>query len=407
MSLGRYQRLRTAWFGFALFVLWLIKGHTVYAESQKEQNEIATLESLLVSVPDRAMVLYLLAQDYAAIGQRAKALALLKESASSHEGINPSNDTAFRDLRSIPEFRVIVSEVEHQYQPVHRAQTKIKLTENDLFPEGLAFDTTENAFYLSSLLHKKIVKFNFDGTSQEFGPRHSEDLLPICGVQVAQQDQSVWAAGCDESGKGELYRFNRMGELQERVVPAESGQHLLNDLAFVGDSLIYVTDSLASRVYCFDRNAHTFTALSFPRPLYYPNGIAVSADSKTLYIADAFGIFRYDREADVASELNRGVSNTLGGFDGLYWYHGDLVGVQNGIGLPRIVRVALSANGIDVQGIEVLEYRSTHVALPTTGVLKGSQFYFVENTQLDNLKMGRILNKKKLQPIRIGVVDLR
>jgi predicted Zn-dependent protease len=42
------------------------------------RTEMATLKSLLSQVPDRAIVLYYLAQDYAQIGDQQKAIALLK-----------------------------------------------------------------------------------------------------------------------------------------------------------------------------------------------------------------------------------------------------------------------------------------------------------------------------------------
>jgi hypothetical protein len=160
-------------------------------------------------------------------------------------------------------------------------------------------------------------------------------------------------------------------------------------------------------VYRFDCRTHAFTALSFPRPLYYPNGITQADDHNTLYVADAFGVLRYDLKTSAALEIDAGPRNTLAGFDGLYWYRGALVGVQNGIGLPRIVEVTLARNGLHVQDLKVLEYRSSHLSLPTTGAIKGSEFYFIENAQIDNFRDDKIVDPGKLEPVRIGVIELR
>jgi hypothetical protein len=370
------------------------------------KTEIATLESLLPKIPDRPVVLYFLAQDYAQTGNQQKALALLKEAIAAGEGINPADDATLRSLHANPDFRALVAKAEQQYPAVHRARTVFTLPEKDLIPEGLDFDPHKNTFYLSSLFRRKVVKIDANGHSADFAPSGKENLLPLCGLRVDTDDHSLWAAGCQDSGQGELYHFSPDGKLLERFPPATPGKHLFNDLVLHSASEIYLTDSLANQVYRFDRKTHTLTALSFPRPLYYPNGITQSEDHNAIYVADAFGVLRYDLQTGTAHEVNRGPSNTLAGFDGLYWYRGDLVGVQNGIGLARIVQVALSADGLSVRRLSILEYRSTHTSLPTTGVVKGSQFYFMENTQIDNLKDGKIADPEKLQPVRIAVVDL-
>lgn len=376
------------------------------ASLAQARAEIATLESLLPKVPDRAVVLYFLAQDYAQTGDQQRALALLKESISAGEGINPANDTTLLSLHSNAEFRALVAQAEQQYPAVHQARTVFTLEEKDLVPEGLEFDAGKNVFYMSSLFRRKVVRIDAQGHGADFAPSGKEDMLPLCGVRLDTVDHSLWVAGCEDSGGGELYHFSAEGRLIERFPPATPGKHLFNDLVIRNASEIYLTDSLANQVYLFNRKTHAFTSLSFPRPLYYPNGIAQSGDHNTLYIADAFGVLQYDLKTNAAREVDPGPSNTLAGFDGLYWYRGSLVGVQNGIGVPRVVQVTLTADGLRVRQIKILEYRSPYSALPTTGAIKGSQFYFMENTQIDNLKDDKIVDPGKLEPVRIGVVDL-
>jgi hypothetical protein len=36
-----------------------------------------------------------------------------------------------------------------------------------------------------------------------------------------------------------------------------------------------------------------------------------------------------------------------------------------------------------------------------------SEFYFIENAQIDNFKDDKIVDPGKLEPVRIGVVELR
>jgi hypothetical protein len=291
--------------------------------TDKTRAEIATLESILPKVPDRAAVLYLLAQDYAQIGDQKKAFALLKESIASGEGVNPAEDTALQPLHSNDEFRSLITRVEQQYPVVHHAREAFIIPEKDLIPEGLAYDADRNVFYLSSLFHRKIVKIAADGHTSDFAPSDKENLLPLCGLRL-DNDHSLWAAGCQDSGHGELYHFSPDGKLLERFQPPTSGAHLFNDLVLNSAGNIYLTDSLANQVYRFNRRTHTFTPLVFPRRLFCPNGITQSDNHHVLYVADAFGVLRYDLETHQALEVVPGPSSTLAGFDGLYWYHNGL-----------------------------------------------------------------------------------
>ena len=71
------------------------------------------------------------------------------------------------------------------------------------------------------------------------------------------------------------------------------------------------------------------------------------------------------------------------------------------------MQVRLSPNGLRVQQIKILEYRSELLSIPTTGTIVGSRFYFIANSQLDNLSNGRIVDPAKLEAVHIGVVPLQ
>jgi hypothetical protein len=78
----------------------------------------------------------------------------------------------------------------------------------------------------------------------------------------------------------------------------------------------------------------------------------------------------------------------------------------NGIGSPRIAAFQISSDGLHVSKATVLEYRSMFTTLPTTGAIRGDTFYFIVNSQIDNLNGDRILDTTTLAPVRIGVLTL-
>lgn len=371
------------------------------------RDEIRTIEGLLPKLADRGPALSELAHDYALLGDLKKGMSLLEECISLHEGFDPETDPAFEPLKTNAHFKSLVEEVHREFPPVHRAAVAFTVPESDLIPEGLAVDHQRHLFYLGSMSHKKIVKITRAGAVSDFVAEGKYHFESVCGIKVDPANEDVWANTCPDSGRGaELLHFNIQGELLERFSQPTPGPHLFNDLVLRNPDQIYLTDSLANQAYRFDRKKYVFEPLAFPRPMYYPNGIALSGDGNLLYIADAFGVLQYDLRNQKAREVQPGPSTTVSGFDGLYWYRGSLVGIQNSLGLPRAVRFELSPDGSHVTATRVLEYRSEYVELPTTGAIDGSEFYFMANTQIDNWKNGKIVDPKKLAPVRVALIHL-
>ena len=123
-------------------------------------------------------------------------------------------------------------------------------------------------------------------------------------------------------------------------------------------------------------------------------------------MADDFGVVRVNLDTGGSSEVNPGPRTTLAGIDGLYWHKGSLIAVQNGIGSPRIASFHLSKDGSRVTATTVLENRSAFTTLPTTGAIHGNDFYFIANSQLDNLNGDKVMDVTKLAVVRIAVVPL-
>jgi hypothetical protein len=378
------------------------------ADASQAQQEIRDIEAILANVSDRGAALFVLAHDHAHLRNFAKALALLKECTSLEEGFDPKGDPVFVPLKDNQEFRELIKHVHRRYPAVHQSRAAFTIPEKDLIPEGLAVNSKTGILYMGSLHLRKIVKITQTGVTSDFVKAGQYDLGSVCGIKVDPADSSVWGNVCPDSGVGaELVHFDGTGKLQERYPPSTSGQHLFNDLVLRSDREIYLTDSLANRAYRFDRRSHIFTELTFPRAIYYPNGIALSDDSNWLYVADAFGILQVDLRNNKAKEVDPGPSNTVSGADGLYWYENTLVAVQNSLGSPRIAQFRLSPDGLKVTATTILEYRSPSVALPTTGAIYGANFYFMSNTQVDNFKDGKIVDPAKLEPVLISVVELQ
>jgi hypothetical protein len=254
------------------------------------------------------------------------------------------------------------------------------------------------------MFHPKIIKIPREGKPEDFVPADRYNLLPVQGIRIDPSDGTIWSASSKEDvGKSELLHFDRTGALLGRYAPTEPGKHDFNDLVVLRDGEVVLTDTLANRVYRFNPKGNSFSKLLLSRELLFPNGIALTADEQTLFVADQFGVLRVDLKSGASTAVDPGPRSTLAGLDGLYWHKDSLVGVQNGIGTPRIAVFRLSVDGLRVTKTTVLE---NFMKTPTTGALRGDDFYFIVNTEIDNLNGQRILDITRLSPARINVVRL-
>jgi streptogramin lyase len=376
------------------------------ADAAEVREQIAIVEKLQPVVPDRGAVLYFLSIAKQHLGETREALSLLKECLTLREGFDPSGDPAFFGLKGSKEFDDLAEKVHRDFPPVAAARFAFVTDEKDLIPEGLAYDEKHNLYYLSSLNRKKIVKIDSEGRVSDFVSADRYGLLPVLGLRLDPTDGTVWADSFEDAGRTELLHFDSAGNLLGRYSPKDSAKHGFNDLVLRKNGEVITTDSLNNGVFRFDPRSRSFAPLPAYRTLFYPNGIALADDDQTVYVADALGIVKMDLRSGESRDVDPGPRNTLAGADGLYWHNSSLIAVQNGIGSPRVAAFKLSKDGNRVTQTRVLENHTQFTVLPTTGAIHGNDFYFIANSQIDNLNGDKIMDVTKLAPVRIAIVRL-
>src|SRR5467141_5392691 len=267
-----------------------IKGVLAEPDDAAEVREqIAVVEKLKTVVPDRGAVLFFLSTAKQHLGEAREALALLKECMALREGFDPSGSPSFLGLKGTKEFDDLVAAVRRDFPAVARARLAFVTEEKDLIPEGLAYDAKRNLFYLSSLNRKKIVKIDTEGRVSDFAPADRYGLLPVLGIRLDPTDGTVWADSFEDAGRTELLHFDSTGKMLGRFAPKDSAKHGFNDLVVRKNGEVITTDSLSNQVFRFDPRSQAFAPLLVYRVLFYPNGIALADDDRSLYVADGVG----------------------------------------------------------------------------------------------------------------------
>ena len=295
-------------------------------------------------------------------------------------------------------------------------QTVLSSHERDLIAEGITIDPQSGDLYVSSILRRKIVRVNSRGW-QDFIGSGQDGFMGGVGLHVDARHRILWA--CSGNIMGARYRTGIFAyDLQRKklwkrfLLPSGPEPRFFNDLAIAADGSVYITDTMGHCLWKWDRSAAEPVKLSLG-DLPYPNGIALAADPRFLFVATRQGLKRVDLTGQRTELLAMpaGPDHSMG-LDGIAWYRGSIVAVQNGVADKaqcRIVRYHLATDGRSVSRVETIDTGNPAFDIPTTLTVDGDRLYVLANSQLDNLDQERLVIRapERLKPTVILVYRLR
>ena len=269
-----------------------------------------------------------------------------------------------------------------------KAETAFILEERDLIPEGIAYDLTEKAFYLSSIYKRKIVKITSDDKVSDLIPTGADEIEQVLGMKVDARGL-LWA--CNNTPEHDTVRKIsnvhvydlRTKKMVKRFKLEDDNRHLFNDIYITKAGDVFVTDTHAGMVWLVRKDSKTLEEFTKRGSVPFANGITATPDEKFLIVSTggAQGVVRVDVSTKQISSIPNDRYMVMG-YDGLYQYNNTLIGIQNTFFPESIQKVTLNASSDRAERIDFLCDRDAKFNAPTTGVIVGDEFYFIANSQL-------------------------
>lgn len=385
------------------------KAQSALADNHYKQAlaEFRVLEEIS---PDFPEVLLGLARSELGLGHPKAALALYAR--VIHQGLGSSlpSDAGFMSLDKQGGFAELFAEAKSESAPIVNAKVAFTLDDRTLIPEGIAYDEVNQRFFVSSTYRRKIVERMSDGKNEDFVHTADHGLWQALGLKIdARRGWLVVCSGADSAnmvgfettdlGKSAvfIYDLNSAHVIARYDVPT-SGKHLFNDLVIGLHDDIYITDSVEGSVYKLDLRAHRLQRLTPIGQFIYPNGITMSPDGGTLYVADeAVGIDLLDPNTGAVRRLPHAQDVTTVGIDGLYFHDGYLIATQTDTHPNRVMAFRLSSSLNAITGSTLLERGDPLMGSPTEGVVVGDHLYFLANSQQNDFdQSGHIFTEDRL-----------
>jgi sugar lactone lactonase YvrE len=345
--------------------------------------------------PGDAFILYNLACARALNGRTAAALRALGEYAALRVAANLDADDDLASLRATPEYARVRSAIEALRKETisSGAVTAFTIPEKGLVPEGVAYDPVTKAFFVASIHRRKIVRVGADGRISDFVPPGRDGLQSAMGIVADPKRRALWAVSSalphmEGFRKGQppgsaLLEFDLdTGRLRgERLPPASAEPPLFDDLAVGEDGRVFINDSRRGRIFASAPGSRRLELFFETDEVRGVQGLAIAPGGTVLYFSDYSSLWRLDLAGKRLTRLPVPPDLALNGIDGLSYFDGSLVAIQNGIEPNRVIRLDLAPDGKSFTRARILEMNNPAFDEPTLGVVVSGALYFTADSQ--------------------------
>jgi hypothetical protein len=189
--------------------------------------------------------------------------------------------------------------------------------------ESVVTPVPDQVFLVTSISEQTIFLRSPDGSWKRGDIVGANDLSGI----VADEVRNVgWIAsgnldGSQEDSQGQSGLIRKIANSAETVMLTAPEGVALSDLALGHDGVVFASDPLGGGIYHVAPDAGQIGVLVAPGTFRSPQGLAVSADAKWLYVSDyRYGLAMVDLASGTVTRLASEIPAALDGVDGL-WLH--------------------------------------------------------------------------------------
>ncbi|HEY3430567.1 MAG TPA: hypothetical protein VGK39_07820 [Cyclobacteriaceae bacterium] len=313
-----------------------------------------------------------------------------------HEAIlvNAKFDLSIKELEalaSLPGFIKLREEQLELQKPVVHSSTAFTLTDRTLHPESIASGEKENAYYVSSVHKRKILKVDA-GKVADFTTSAQDGITSLLGIKVDKVKKVLWACSSpmqemenfDTLSRSAVFKYDlKSGKLLGKFTPDASVKNsVFGDLILNKKGEAFISDTQSNTVFQVNEATQKLEPYFTSDQFWNIQGIAFSVDERYLFIADYIkGLFRLDTQTKGLIQITREPMVSLKSIDGLMWYQHSLIAIQNGVTPMRVTRYFLSDTLDKITRYEIIDRAHESFNEPTNGCVIGDTLYYIANSQ--------------------------
>lgn len=318
-------------------------------------------------------------------GEKQRAFRLLRSALWMNADLSISDHKELSVLHAEPEWGKLVTLQKNLKQPIVHSDTASVLPDRTLHLEGLAF---EKPFFYGTAIHeRKLVRFNSSATKYS---KISNELPSFFGIEIDRQRKLIWTTvspikemrDYDSTLHSYACGYDMASlVLKKKFITPTSHARILGDITIDKKGRLFISDSQNNEILTQGVN-DTLEIFWKSDEVVSLQGITLSEDERYLFFADYMnGIYRLDLKTKMHTKIRNVKEPPLKGVDGLEFYKGSLIAIQNGVYPLRVVRYFLNSSMDSVTGYEIIDWNHPAFNEPTNGTIVDNVLYYIANSQ--------------------------
>lgn len=328
--------------------------------------------------------MYNLACGYARSGRDEEALELLERLTLAKVDFGMARDPDLASLRDLPKFQELVATLEKSIVPISNSTLHLTIEQLGLSAEGIAYDPDSGRLFFGSMRSGEIYVIGADNEYSKFTSVADDGAYSAIGITVDSKRSMLWVVGtwffmaegfdAEAPLASGVFGFDlKSGDLREQHL-ADVDVDGLNDVAVAPNGDVYVS---GSTLHILKAGTDTLLPAAITPEPFGSNGLTFDKSGETLFISSyPVGVGAINVNTGELNYLESPENMPLYGIDGLYWYEGDLIGIQNGIQPWRLMRMKLNDDATAVTDVRIIEF-ANDATTPTTGAIEGNRIHYV------------------------------
>ena len=344
--------------------------------------------------PANPRLIYNVACGEALTGNAAEAVRRLDDLVARKLDLGAETDDDFAGIKKTPEWASFQSKLAELRKPLVHSTQAFELLDKELIATGITVDPGTGDTFIASVRERKIVRRTKLGRVSNFVDQAQDGFMAAASLLIDSPHQLLFASTAalpfmrgyrkEDDGKSGVYVFDlKSGKLVRKALLTDGKKHFLNALAMNRAGDVFVSDSLTPGIYRINYGNDLLELLAASGAFRATQGLALSDDDKTLYVADySDGVWALDLATGTRRHLEAPADAWLGGLDGLSRVADGFIAVQIGVKPERVLRLRLDPQGQRIAAVDVLESNHPDYNGPIQGAVDGNTFLYVANSQL-------------------------
>jgi tetratricopeptide (TPR) repeat protein len=352
--------------------------------------------------PNHPTLVYNLAAAYSLNNNQEKAIETLKQLILMNSKTSIEGDSDFISLTNNPNLADLIQLRKSLEEPVQNSKLYIEIETQDIHPEGMAYDSQTKDFYFGGVNKRNVVKYSQDGSITELiNFKTDADIFSVMGIEYDQKNKVLWACtgslpemmDYNDSLKGHssILALDKDGNILKKYV--FKGNHMFGDLKILVDGTVLISDTGENKIYKTTLNTEPELWFDLSEKVWNLQGLAMTEQEEYLYLSDYIsGLYRINLKNKEVEKVKLPKTMSDKGFDGIYFYNNQLIGIQNGVSPNKTWALQLDQSGLDVVNARVIDQALDILDEPTQGILLANRFLYIANSPWAHYKEGQFDN---------------